>query len=112
MRERFEKLLEDAGGFYSFDDIIEAINSGKMQSFSDGESWVVTQVHEFPRKKAVEIAYGIGNSEAMLGVLQDRVVEFAKSIGASTIIATGRIGWHKTAGDDWKMLSANFVREL
>lgn len=112
MRERFDKMLEDAGGLYTFDDIMEAIEKGTMQSFSDGHSWVITQVHEFPRKKVVEIAYGIGEAENMLGPLQDEIVEFAKSIGAELLIATGRIGWNKLAGDDWKMLSANFVRKL
>lgn len=112
MKEEFEKLLEETGGLYTFDDIMERIRDGRMQSFSDGHSWVITQVHEFPRKKVVEISYGIGDLQPMLGELQDKIVEFAKSIGAEALIATGRLGWNKKAGEDWKMLSANYVRNL
>lgn len=112
MKERFEQMLEDAGGLYTFDDIMDAINKGTMQSFSDGHSWVITQVHEFPRKKVVEIAYGIGDAENMLGPLQDEIAAFAKSIGAELLIATGRLGWNKVAGEEWKLLSANYVRKI
>lgn len=112
MRERFEKMLEDAGGLYTFEDILDCINSGTMQSFSDGNSWIVTQVHEFPRKKVVEIAYGIGDGEVLLGPLQKEIENFARSIGAEALIATGRFGWDKVAGEEWKRLSANYIRIL
>ena len=111
-RAEFDQMLIDHGGLYTFDDIMERINDGRMQSFSDGESWIITQVHTFPQKKVVEIAYGIGDLAALLDRVQPEVVEFARSVGAEALIATGRLGWSRTAGPEWKLLSANFIRNL
>lgn len=112
MKERFEKMLADFGGFYTFEDIMDNIRKGTMQSFSDGHSWAITQVNEFPRKKVVEIAFVIGDMEDLIGTVQEDILKFARSIGADMLMASGRIGWNKTKNKEWKLHSANFTRTV
>lgn len=110
-RTEFEEMLLSSGGFYTVDDILRLVGEGKMQSFAHGDTWVLTQVHEFPRKKVVEISYVIGDMDAVLAI-QERINEFAKEIGASLIIASGRPGWEAVKTDGWKKLSVNYVRDV
>jgi hypothetical protein len=60
MRLKVERALHDGGDLYTFDDIMALIKEGKMQSFTCGDTWIVTQVNEFPRKKVLEIALVVG----------------------------------------------------
>lgn len=112
MRERFEKLLEDGGGYYAVDDILDLINAGAMQSFSDGHSWAITQVNEFPRKKVVDIVFVVGELESLTEILENKVEKFARSINADAITASGRPGWDKVKSEGWKRLSVNYSRSL
>lgn len=105
------KVLSDMGGLYTVNDILAAIELNKMQSFSDGYTWVVTQVHDFPQKKVVEIVLVVGDYYGAVAI-QTRVEQFARQIGASFLIASGRRGWGKAATDGWKTLSVNYMREL
>jgi hypothetical protein len=108
-KERLDKMLEATGGFYIFEDIVEMIHSGQMQSFADGDNWVVTQVHKFPRKTVLDIVLVIGEMDAVLA-MEDKLVAYKEEVGADVIIATGRLGWSKTHPDNWKPVSVNFVR--
>jgi hypothetical protein len=111
MRRKFEQLLKRQGGLYTFDDVMDHISRGLLQSFSDGNTWVITQVHTFPQKKVVDIAFIVGDVAAAVK-LQPEIEEFAKSIGASALTASGREGWWGVHTPGWRKLSVNYVREL
>jgi len=108
-REEFDKYLEESGGFYTFDDIMDALRTGKMQSFAEGDTLLITQVHDFPRKRVLELAYLFGDAEGY-ATLEPRVEEFKNEIGADVIIASGRFGWLRKMTDGWKALSVNYVK--
>ena len=110
-RAEFDKLLEDAGGFYTFDDIMDCIQQGFMQSFATNNSWVITQVHTFPRKKVVEIAYILGDKDEVTQ-MQQEIEEFARGIDAEMLIATGRDGWDRIKTSGWRKVSVNYVRTV
>jgi hypothetical protein len=111
MRRKFEKLLKRQGDLYTFDDVLDHISRGLMQSFSDGNTWVITQVHTFPRRKVVDIAFVLGDFDACVK-LQDEIVEFAKGIGADMLMGCGRRGWDKMKTPGWRAVSVNFMRDL
>lgn len=111
MMQRLERMLEKMGGFYTVDDILSLIKEGRMQSFSNGLTWVVTQVHEFPRRKVVDIVFLIGDLKGAKELEAD-IDEFAKSIGATAVIATGRMGWLNRAFAGWRPHSCNFIKDL
>lgn len=111
MMEQFEKLLKRQGGLYTFGDVMECIDRGTMQSFAEGDTWVITQVHQFPRKKVVEIAYVIGDTDH-LKKIEQQIIQWAEEIGASMLIATGRPGWDRKHFPGWTRVSSNFTREI
>lgn len=108
-RAEAEEVLAAQGGCYTFDDILQQIHTGHMQSFAEGDTWVVTQVHNFPRKKVLDIAFVIGDIES-LQLIEPRILAFAQEVGADMLTATGRLGWTKKHLPGWKATSINFVR--
>jgi hypothetical protein len=108
-REEVEQMLEDHGGLYTFDDILDQIHSGKMQSFTDGQSWIVTAVHRFPRKTVLEVVLVVGSLDALKS-MECQLLAFKEEVGAQMLMASGRLGWLKVKSDNWKAVSVNFVR--
>lgn len=102
-------MLLAQGGFYTFQDILDKVYAGNMQSFSVGDSIAITQVLEFPQKTAVEIMLAFGELDELREV-EKQIVEFKDRIGADLVMATGRLGWNKVRSEGWKLVSANYVR--
>lgn len=110
-RAELDAMLAESGGFYTFEDIMECIRTGQMQSFAKGDTWVVTQINEFPRKRVVEIVYVVGEL-SMLPVLEAEVIQFAHGVGAEMLMAAGRRGFEAKHLVGWKATTTNFVREI
>jgi hypothetical protein len=108
-----EQMLEGMGGTHALADIIDMLSSGEMQSFSDGDTWVVTQVVAFPRKKVLEIFLVVGTLEGAHGLKQE-VFDFAAKVGCQLIRAFGRDGWvgEMQKGDGWHNGARIFWREV
>lgn len=102
-------MLELQGGLYTFEDIMQHIAEGKMQSFADGDNWVVIQVNVFPQKTVLDIVLVVGELEA-LKAMESQILAYKEKVGADLIVATARLGWTKVPNDDWKPVSVNFVR--
>jgi hypothetical protein len=97
------------GGLYTPQDILTAIAIGKMQSFIEGDSWMITQVAEFPRAKVVEVIALVGDLDECLA-MHPRLLAFAEEIGASVIQAYGRKGWlAEGVKRGWKVKARSFL---
>ena len=48
---KLARILDRIGGLYSVSDILGAIAAGHMQSFTEGDSWAITKVVQFPRAR-------------------------------------------------------------
>lgn len=103
------QMLEDQGGLYTFNDVMELISQGKFQSFAEGNTWLVTQVHVFPRKKVLDIVFVVGDLKD-LPALEKQMLAFKESIGADHMSATGRLGWNRNTLPGWKAVSTNFIK--
>lgn len=110
-KEKVDKLLLKGGDLYSFEDILEQINLGNMQSFALGESWCVTQICNFPRRRALDIVFMVGNLDE-LRALEPELIAFAKKHGIDRGIATARLGFIEKSFPGWKLASANFVKDF
>ena len=112
MKRKFDRMLEQCGGLYTIDDIEELIENGKMQSFVQGDTWIVTQVNEFPRRKVLEIVFVVGFiSDAIQALPQ--MYAFADKIGATLIMASNaRDGWWTYAQPGWKRVGSIYAREM
>lgn len=112
MKARFERMLRQTGNLYTLEDIIERIEDGRMQSFVQGDTWVVTQVNEFPRRKALDIVFVVGFMADAIQALP-QIYEFAEEIDATMVMASvGRDGWWSYAQPGWKKLGSVYAREL
>ena len=109
---KLARALKLAGDLYTVQDILAEIADSKMQSFVEGNTWAITEVHTFPNKKVLDITYVVGDLEDA-EKLHDRVIEFAKSIDASLVRAFGRIGWEKHAiNNGWLLAGQTYHKEI
>lgn len=104
-----EKLLKRQGGLYTYADVINYIYEGKFQSFCAGDTWLVTQVHKFPRKTVLDVVFVVGDGKD-IEALEEKLTEFAKEIGADMMTATARLGWTKTKHPGWKITTVNYMK--
>lgn len=107
-----DHILEMHGGFYTFDDIVAAVQRGDMQSFNCNESWAVVQVIDFPRKRVVDVVFVVGKMEDM-ELLESEVIGWAREIGAVMLMTGARNGWRDRAQvRGWKTVSSIFMKDL
>lgn len=112
MRAKFERALRMSGDLYTFDDIMDNILDGRMQSFVQGDTWIITQVNEFPRRKVVNILLVVGHIGDAIQALQ-QIHEFAQRIDATMIMAAlARDGWEAYKQPGWKCIGRVYTREL
>ena len=108
---KMERVLNAANNVHTLDDIDLALETGKMQSHVMGDTWIITEVNEYPRKKAVNVIYVVGNLHDALAA-ESMIEEWANNIGADFITATGRSGWWGFRSPGWKMLGTLYSKEL
>lgn len=112
LKGRLQHALNIAGNLHTLEDILDAINAGKMQSFAEGDTWCVTQIEQYPRRKVLDIVYVVGDiNEVDAGYR--RIIDFACAQGCSIIRAYGRIGWSKFLRErGWEPQSILFHKEI
>ena len=103
MAEKMRRALKVGDDLFNLEDIEAGLASGVMQGHVEGDAWAVTQIHQWPRKKAVNILFVVGSLENSLK-LEAKVEMFAKMQNATLLTAVGRNGWwqHKTPG--WRIV--------
>jgi hypothetical protein len=107
--KKLARLLDRMGGLYSVQDILNAIAAGRMQSFTQGDSWAITRIMDHPRGRSLEIFAVVGSLDD-LRILHDRLVMYAFEIVAKVVTAYGRKGWLNDARRrGWKVKARSFV---
>jgi hypothetical protein len=101
MERKLQKWLRANDDCYTLEDVLNKIYNGTMQSHAFGDTWVVTQVHEFPQRKAVHIDLVVGNLHEFLDGLPELEM-WVKSIGADLITGSGNPGWRHFPMPGWK----------
>jgi hypothetical protein len=115
MAAKMEKALKCAGNLFDLNDIKNALQTGHMQGHVVGESWAITQIHDWPQRRSVNILFVIGNKED-LPELHAQVEEWAKNVGADMMTAYGREGWEEYLGSDtgkgWRKSNIVYSKDL
>lgn len=96
LEEKLKKALE-VSKLYWPQDILEAIQKGKMQAWTQGDTLVVTTINEFPRMKVCDGVVAAGNLKDFWEIHDEQIVPFAKRHGCARIRGMGRPGWTKEA---------------
>jgi hypothetical protein len=106
---KLERALDRQGGLWSITDILERISQGTMQSFVRGNSWAVTQISVFPRRRILEIVAVVGD----LGdcrLLHNEIIAFADKMNVDLVAAYGRLGWVRDARrNGWKVKTTSYL---
>jgi len=110
MLAQVEEQLYMQGGFYTWEDILDAIEKDEMTMLAIGGSFAVVRVFEFPQKKVIDVVILAGDAVDM-PALEDAVETFKAGVGASGILGTGRVGWMKRMHGNWRMISVNYLKE-
>jgi hypothetical protein len=107
--KKLQRALDYQGGLYTLNDILTAIGEGRMQSWAHNNSWAVTQVSIYPRRRLLEIVAAVGD----LGdsrILHEKILAFAREIGVDLVAAYGRRGWARTAErNGWKIKTTSYL---
>lgn len=112
MLRKMERALREGGGTHTLDDLLEEIRAGSKQSFVYGSTWAITQVLDFPRKRVLELFMVVGFG-CELAILEEKIINFGKEIGADFIRTQGRRGWKNKAREmGWKNTHNIFIKEL
>jgi hypothetical protein len=106
---KLDRVLDRMGGVYHTSDILDRIADGRMQSFVEGNSWLITQVCEYPRAKTLDFVAAVGDLKDW-PVLHDLALSYADHLNIPLIRAYGRRGWFPMIEDrGWKILTVNQV---
>jgi hypothetical protein len=86
------RALDVAGKTHAPADVAEAVKAGKMQAWTRGDSLVVTEVLEYPRRNALNVFLAVGNLDEVLSLIPD-MAAFGREHGCTTMRMQGRRGW-------------------
>jgi len=111
MRAKVKKALACANNTYDFDDIMNCLRQGTMQGHVVGDTWALTQVHDWPQRRSVNIMFVIGDMKD-LPELEQKVTQWAKDNGADLITAMGRDGWQSMMHDGWKAVGTLYSKDI
>lgn len=107
--KKLDRVLDRMGRLYTWQDIMERLSDGRMQSFAHGNSLAVTEVAIFPRARVLDIILAVGDLKDCRA-LHDEVVRFADKLDIPLIRAHGRRGWMPDARDHgWRTLTTSYV---
>ena len=110
--EALQETLDKYGGLYSAQDIVDNVKAGTMQGFVVNDTWGVTQIIDYPRKRVLFIVAAIGNLDDSLGELNQQFIQYAKDIGAAMIVTYGRDGWDRVKPEGWAKISNMYCYEV
>lgn len=111
MMIKMARALKQAGGMFDLTDIQNGIKTGNMQGHVEGDSWAVTQVHDWPKCRTVNVLVVVGDLKDALK-LEEVITDWAKHIGAKRVTALGRDGWweHRTPG--WEKMGTLYSKDI
>ena len=87
--KKLQRALDRQGGLYTLNDILERCADGRMQSWVHNNSWAVTQISVYPRRRLLDIVAVVGD----LGdcrILNAKLVKFANEMNVDLIASYGR----------------------
>lgn len=111
---KLQRCLDEGHNLYTLQDVLERIRDGRMQSFCNGDSWLVTEILNFPTGKVLQLSMVVAENLQATEDLQRQAQDFAASIGARLIRAIGRPGWAKLCktNEGWQHSSNIYVKEV
>jgi len=107
-----EEALAFMGHTHSLQDVLGMIATGELQSFAEGNTWALTHIIDFPRRRVLEIFLVVGDIEEAER-LHDVVIAYGRAHGCSLVRTFGRAGWaHRAKAHGWTTGMCVFMKEI
>jgi len=91
-RSRLQKALDYGGNTHTLQDVIDLVRKGDAQFWENGDGTIVTEIHSYPRLKAISFWLMSGTIPDCMA-LEDDILAWARTEGCTMAISTGRKGW-------------------
>ena len=106
---KLQRALDIQGGLFSLPDILERIADGRMQSWVHNNSWAITQISIYPRRRVLEIVAAVGDLRDCR-ILHGQILAFANEMNVDLVAAYGRRGWARDADrNGWKIKTTSYL---
>lgn len=106
-REKFEWLLKKGlrrcGDTHSVQDVVDALQDGRMQAIYNDDGLIVVQIINYPQKRVMDIFMCVGDLRA-ISDLKPQLVDYARDMGVDfgrAFVRPGlvdpllKLGWKK-----------------
>jgi len=111
MMLKMARALKQTGNLFDLTDVQNALKTGTMQGHVENDTWAVTQVHDWPKCRTVNVLVVVGDMADSLK-LEAKIEDWAKSIGADRITAVGREGWWEFRTPGWKKVGTLYSKDI
>lgn len=106
------EALEYAGGTHSIEDVLDQVRRGQAQMWTEGDACIVTEVHDYPRKRVLSFWLATGELQDVIA-LSRKVLAWGRENGCVSATLTGRRGWEKVlAAEGWAPMLFTMGREV
>lgn len=92
LQKRLARALKVGGDTYTPADVVQAVEEGRMQAWTNGDTLVVTEIVQYPQCSAINIFMAVGRLDEVMA-LQPAIEAFGKDHGCDRMYMTGRVGW-------------------
>lgn len=93
-RDHIERALVYSGGTHIFEDIRDAVATGRMQLWENAQSMAITEIIVYPRKKVLNIFLASGTMQGVQDMLASAEY-WGRMQGCDSVTFAGRRGWRK-----------------
>jgi hypothetical protein len=91
-RPQIDAALARGGETHCFDDVVEAVRSGGMQAWVNGDTIAITEIIAYPRKKVLHCFLAGGNIDRVIEMM-DSAAAWGRAHGCEAFTIAGRKGW-------------------
>lgn len=112
IEQQIAKALLAGGNLLTIDDLRQLAVARRVQWWGDERVAIATEVLTYPRRRVLNCFMAAGELGAIFN-LQNDVVDFARNMDCSHMIAHGRPAWGRIGrAYGWRPHSIQFVREV
>lgn len=90
--------LEHARGSHTLDDVRAMVETGQARFWAGGRAAMVTEIHDYPRLRALHFWLAGGDLAELRDVLRPMAENWAKARGCTRATIAGRRGWARALG--------------
>lgn len=111
LQKRLQRALDLSGNTHTIEDIQQAVARGQMQCFVDGDSFIITEIMQYPRKRILNVFLIVGDISVI--DLFPKIGDFAREAGCEYMQGFGRDGWKRVLPKrGWKQSLTMFTYDL